>query len=95
MVKKGPTSSQKFVRGNYLVSERIYEYFSKHAGIYEMDENVFDGKVKGVLDEAVQHQVNRLKDGNTEVPAETQAKIEKVQGLSVEFDKLTNSEAVL
>jgi len=42
MVKKGPTSSQKFVRGNYLVSERIYEYFSKHAGIYEMDENIFD-----------------------------------------------------
>ena len=27
---------------NYIVSEKIYEYFSKHAAAHQIDENAFE-----------------------------------------------------
>lgn len=39
-------------RANHLVSEKIYELFSKCAASHELDENVFDEKVKNILKEA-------------------------------------------
>lgn len=39
-------------RSNQLASEKIYEYFSKHAGIHDMDENLFEIKVNDTLEKA-------------------------------------------
>ena len=33
---------------NQLASEKIYECFSKNAGVYDMDENLFDIKIKKI-----------------------------------------------
>ena len=54
---------------NYLVSERIYEYFSKHAGLYEMDENIFEQEVKKVLNEAKEIKIKNVTNSSQPVPA--------------------------
>ena len=33
---------------NQLASEKIYECFSKNAGVYDMDENLFEIKIKKI-----------------------------------------------
>ena len=54
---------------NYFVSERIYEYFSRHASLYQMDENLFEIQVKNVLNEAKKNQIARLKTEASKPPA--------------------------
>jgi hypothetical protein len=37
---------------NSLASEKIYEYFSKHAAIHKIDENLYDSAMNKVIKEA-------------------------------------------
>ena len=41
----------KIIKGDnsYLVSEKMYDYFQKHAQLYKMDENMFDEHMKEVM----------------------------------------------
>ena len=39
-------------RSNQLASEKIYAYFSKHAGLHDMDENLFEVKINEALEKA-------------------------------------------
>jgi len=47
-------------RSNQLASEKIYEYFSKHAGLHDMDENLFEIKVDKALSLAKAEQKRNL-----------------------------------
>ena len=48
---------------SYLVSEKIYQYFSKHALLYQMNENTYEKHLKEVIKEAV----DKKNDANKEV----------------------------
>ena len=46
---------------NYLVSEKIYERFSKHAKVYQVDENTFEREfINNQIKEAIDEEIKAL-----------------------------------